>query len=115
MLAIEIPMPSPSLNRLQRMHWAQRSNLRDQYETLLRLASSPRHRCFRRELRKVRIERHAVRFLDHDNFVGGCKPLVDALTRARLIWDDSPDCVEVSYVQIKKAKGELSRTLITID
>ena len=113
-LVVEIPLPTLSLNKLQRMHWAERAKLRDQYEQLFRMASSPLHRCLRREFRAVKIERHAVRLMDHDNFVGGCKPLVDALVRTHLIWDDSPEYVEVNYVQVKKARREIARCIVTI-
>lgn len=114
MLTVEIPIPTPSLNRLHRMHWGQRSRLRDQYETLFRIATSPTHRALKGEHRSVRIERHAPRFLDHDNFVGGCKALVDAMQRARLIWDDSPDYLTVDYIQTK-APAKRSKTVVVIE
>ena len=36
---------------------------------------------------------------DIGNIIGGCKPLLDAMTRARLIVDDGPHYVEVHYFQ----------------
>lgn len=34
-----------------------------------------------------------------DNLVGGCKPLVDALVRCGLAWDDAPRWLDVAYRQ----------------
>lgn len=36
---------------------------------------------------------------DHDNFVGGLKPVLDAMVLERLITDDSDDHVDLKYVQ----------------
>lgn len=113
MLLIEIPMPTPSLNRLQRMHFHARKRLRDQYERICRARASSLHRARPGEHKCIRIERHAARELDHDNFVGGCKPLVDALNRAGLIWDDNPKHLRVEYRQVK-ATGKTARTLIVL-
>lgn len=58
------------------------------------------HRA-RRFKRAVRITRHSPRELDYDNLVAGCKALLDGLTLARAIVDDSPKWVAVEYVQTK--------------
>jgi len=61
----------------------------------------------------LRIVRKAPRLLDADNFAGGCKPLIDQVRYAGLIPDDSPDKVEIVFVQEKVKKGE-EGTLIEI-
>lgn len=99
MLRVEIPMPTPSLNVLVRMHYQAIKRLRDQYTTILRAAATSIHRAKPGQFRKVWIERRGKRLLDHDNLVGGCKPLVDALERSGLIWRDNPRFVEVKYSQ----------------
>lgn len=113
MLVIEIPLPTPSLNKLQRMHWAQRKRLRDQYERIIRSCRRSSDRVKRQQFRCVKIERHSARRLDHDNFVGGCKPLVDALVRAAVIWDDSPEYLEANYIQCK-ATAKTAKTVVTV-
>jgi len=99
MLRIEIPIPTPSLNTLLRMHPHAKKRLRDQYTTILRAAATSIHKAKPGQFRRVWIERRGKRLLDHDNFVGGCKLLVDALGRADLIWSDSPRYLTVKYTQ----------------
>jgi hypothetical protein len=113
MFVVEIPLPTLSLNKLQRMHWAQRKRLRDQYERIIRLVRRPCDRVKRYEFRCVKIERHGVRQLDHDNFVGGCKPLIDALKNVGLIWDDSPSYCRVKYTQ-HQIGTKRARTVVSI-
>jgi hypothetical protein len=49
--------------------------------------------------RKVVVTRVSKVLLDYGNLVGGCKDLLDVLTRLRLISDDSPEwCIE-QYAQ----------------
>ena len=113
MLKIEIPMPTPSLNRLQRMHFHARTRLRNQYEQVIRLQMNQLNAAKSHQFRRVTIQRYGARLLDHDNFVGGCKPLLDALTRAGLLWDDSPGYLRVTYAQVSGA-GKNYRTVLTI-
>jgi predicted ATPase with chaperone activity len=113
MLRIEIPMPTPSLNVLQRMHRQAIKRMRDQYTTIFRARSTAVTRVKPGQFRKVWIERRGKRLLDHDNLVGGCKPLVDALERAGLIWRDSPRFVRVEYSQIK-ASAKRACTLVVV-
>lgn len=58
------------------------------------------------EKRYVRIERHCVKRYDQDNFIGGCKGLVDALVALNLLKDDTPEWVEVEYVQTPGCKAK---------
>jgi hypothetical protein len=60
------------------------------------------------EKREISITRHSKRTLDFGNLVGGCKPLLDALKRAGLIVDDSPEWIKDGYTQeIGKPKTEV--------
>ena len=54
---------------------------------------------------KIKIISYRARKLDYDNLVLGCKGLVDAMIDENLIWDDSPDYVDVTYEQVT---GQLS-------
>ena len=53
----------------------------------------------------VRITRCAPRLLDADNFVGGCKPLIDQLRYHGLIADDDPASIELQFRQ-KAVRGK---------
>ena len=113
MLRIEFPMPTPSLNQLQRMHWHAKKSLRDRYTRLFRTYATIATRARPRQFRHVSIVRHGVRVLDFDNLVGGCKPLLDALERAELIYSDAPQYLRVEYSQ-HKSTAKRVRTVVTI-
>lgn len=58
----------------------------------------------------VRITRGGSRELDHGNFVGGCKALVDALVACGFLFDDATKYCEIEYVQEKTTrKTEFTR------
>ena len=58
------------------------------------------------------ITRHAVRLLDADNYAGGCKPLIDQLRYAKLIEDDDPETIEITFRQAKcKTKAQEMTTI----
>ncbi len=113
MLTIEFPLPTPSLNQWQRMHFHAKKRLRDRYTTLFRVYATQITKAKPREFKRVRIVRHGVRMLDHDNMVGGCKPLMDALERAELIYSDAPQYVAVSYEQ-QKASATRTKTVVSV-
>lgn len=64
----------------------------------------------------LRIDRHACRLLDADNFAGGCKALIDALRTAQLIPDDDPESLEVTFAQtrVRTRAEEGTRLTITV-
>ena len=113
MVRIEIPQPTPSLNVLLRMHHHAKKRLRDQYTTILRSHANAVSRAKPGQFRKVWIERRGVRLIDHDNLVGGAKPLLDALERSGLIWRDSPKFLRVEYSQTKTSAKRAS-TLVVV-
>jgi hypothetical protein len=62
----------------------------------------------KRTLTIIRYARHKQFLLDRGNFVGGCKPLLDAATRQGLILDDREDLVDDIYQQaIDAANGRV--------
>lgn len=114
MLVIEIPLPTYSLNRIKRMHPHAYRHLRDQYTILMRSHATSVTRARPKQFRRVTITRYGVRLLDTDNLVGGCKPLVDALERAGLIWDDSTKHVAIDYNQ-ECVPAKQVRTIVQIN
>ena len=96
---------TPSLNKYLRMHYRDTSKLRREYWLLVtcearRILGVQKHRpVAHRRIRIVRMQPFESRTLDHDNLVGGCKPLVDALVDAGLIAGDSPEWVTIEYAQ----------------
>ena len=110
MIKVRLPL-TPSLNQVRKMHWATYARLRDQYALLLRYHAH--QRLDGTEFRNVTIDRYGSRALDHDNLVGGAKPLLDALKKVGLIVDDSPAHVRVHYNQHKAARREC-RTVVTV-
>jgi hypothetical protein len=97
-----------------RMHHQAVKRLRDQYTTILRSHANAVSRAKPGQFRKVWIERRGVREIDHDNLVGGCKPLLDALERSGLIWRDSPRFLQVQYSQSKTTAKRASTLVVVI-
>lgn len=61
------------------------------------------------EVRKIVITRsfrHPKKELDYENFVDGCKYLVDALVRCGYLWGDRGDQLQREYHQRKLKKDE---------
>ena len=109
-LEIEIPETILSRNRLDTMHWSKRYRYSQKWEALIWRAFNckpPRARG------KVKLKITSLRpgILDHDNLVGGCKGIIDAMKRLGMLIDDTPSFVEVEYQQ-RKAKREEQRTKI---
>lgn len=63
---------------------------------------------------RLRITRFGCRLLDPDNLQGGVKPLVDCIKESGLIWDDSPDWLELDVRQQKVARKDEQRTEVEI-
>lgn len=63
------------------------------------LATGPRYGILTRHWAKRKRE------YDHDNWVGGCKPLVDTLVKAGLLVDDTPKMWRGYYRQEKSETG----------
>jgi len=117
-MTITIPSITPSLNQTLREHWATKSRRKEQQsreiavELLVNYTAAQRAAFTTPRRRKVKIHSQRKRKLDKDNLVGGSKTLVDALTKLRLIVDDSPEWVEIEYTQ---ATGKPYGTRIEIN
>lgn len=64
---------------------------------------------------RVVVQRSAPspRWLDHDNYLGGLKPLLDALTALELIRDDNPRAIELVATQEVATDG--ARTCVRLE
>jgi hypothetical protein len=53
---------------------------------------------------RVVIQLIKPRLYDHDNFVGGCKPIIDSLRKLGLIHNDSPHWLDLQVEQIQRSR-----------
>lgn len=112
---IKIPIEVISRNKLDRQHWSKKTKLRNMYQLLIRNQM---------KLNKIKkVEPGAVcnlvvigyrkRELDFDNFVGGCKQLIDACSQEQYIWDDDTKHLGIpTFIQRKCEKGVEPYTMI---
>ena len=87
------------------MHWAARHRLKKEYSLLvrnqMRLNKIPKadtgdvYQLSILTFRKYRIR-------DHDNLIGGCKQLLDALSSEAFIWDDDTKFIGKPITKIRK-------------
>ena len=116
MITLCIPEASPSLNEMKGKHWSFHHRLRKHWSMLILIARVQAQIPPSEPLDKlgVKIIREGRRLLDLDNLVGGTKVVTDSLREQRLIIDDSPEHVSLSYEQRKVPKSGYPRTLIEI-
>jgi hypothetical protein len=60
------------------------------------------------------ITRFSTKTLDVDNLAGGSKPLIDQIRYAKLIPDDNPESVNITFSQVKVRTQAEQRTEVTI-
>ena len=106
---IKIPMKVHSRNQIDKMHWSRKRKLRQDYQVFIRQQMS----YFRweeadtEEYFDVKIVVFRIRKIkDHDNLIGGCKQLIDALSHEGFIWDDSSEYIGVPSIKQVHLKGE---------
>ena len=106
---------TPSRNEIDKMHWGKRARVRGAYEAEILCAIGSRGRRLAKAdgWRKVVITRYSTGRLDHDNLVGGCKQLIDAMVNLGLLRGDTPDDVEIEYRQQRSKRGD-QRTTVEI-
>jgi len=116
MSKITLPIVTPSLNELLRMHWAEKTRLRKIYEAHLRgsiygigMEIVP---ALKGKKRKAIITSYRPRRIDTDNYIGGLKILIDAMRDVCLIYDDGVKHFELTADQ--KTDREKPRTEIYI-
>ncbi len=109
---IKLPIEIISRNQIDKYHWSKKAKLRDSYQLLVR------NQMTLNKIQKVDegqkcglvLIGYRKRSLDFDNFVGGCKQLIDALSREGFIWDDNMKYLGIpTFIQ---EKGEPSVTII---
>lgn len=118
-LSLAIPRVAPSLNTLLNWHWATRKKEKEiwikeiQYAMSQQPAFIPRKPLIKRC--KIAFTRYSVRQLDRDNLAGSFKVIGDALKRAGVIEDDSPEhVIELVANQGKVRRFKDQRTEIII-
>jgi len=60
------------------------------------------------------ITRYSTKTLDVDNLAGGSKPLIDQIRYSKLIRDDNPESVEITFSQVKVKTQAEQRTEVRI-
>lgn len=115
-VVIELPFAALSQNEWQRMHWGRQAKFKESVQLMIRMklaqkgvvpSAPPDHRM------RLTIRRYSSGRLDRGNFIGGCKPLLDALRDEWVIRDDNERWLEDRYEQLAAKKGE-GRTEIEI-
>lgn len=115
-LEIRIDLPAYSLNQIKTNPRSHQSNplyrrMRDAYTKALRQAGIPKAER-RRRIVFTRVYAGACRKFDHDNLVGGLKPLRDALRMVGAITNDTEACLEQHHKQIP---GDSNRIELLIE
>ena len=112
-MTIELPFATPSQNIYQRWHWGRQHKFRDDCVRILLwfLVGKPRQVDKRR---RVTVRRYSCGRLDRGNFVGGCKPLIDALVHIGALRDDTEQWLDDRYEQHNAPRGQ-QRTVIEIE
>jgi hypothetical protein len=112
-MKLTIQAVPPSLNKTQRMHWAKRKRLNDEWKLLVR-AEMPQIVLHPFVKMRCCITLAHSRAFDKDNAYGACKPVVDALTHWKLIFDDSLECLDLKIEQVKCSRSE-AHTVIELE
>ncbi len=106
-----------SRNIWDKKHWKKRMQERRQWESLLWSAAASRKVLKSLKTpdayKTITIHGYRNHVLDHDNFVGGCKYLLDAMVRLGWMPDDSSASCQVSYEQHVGKRVE-TRVLIVL-
>ena len=109
--------PTPSLNVVLNQHWSKKRKEKERWGWLMKEALMNRPQPIKESEfhTHVTVIRYGMRKLDYDNLVGGAKSvLVDNLIAMKLIEDDDPDSVEITYSQVTGTKAKPYRTEITL-
>lgn len=108
---------TPSLNKYLLWHWRRRHKYKTSLAWLVRARVGRQMPTKPYEKATITIERFSAGTLDHDNFAGGCKPLIDCLQAKAggigIIVDDTPERIKVHYKQTKCKPGR-GRTVVKV-
>ena len=111
-MKLTIPAVPPSPNRVLGKHWSTKAGEKNKWILLVRAMSTPLPMQFA-ERKKVDITLAHSRLYDEDNAYAAVKPVVDALKHWRLIWDDSPEWIDLIVWQ-EKCKRKDAHTIIEL-
>lgn len=129
MIEIEVPLLSPTNNKLLLMHWGKKRRLREQWLKFISASCLSQGIAIKPFLfARVEFLRISIRLPDYDNMVGGFKFILDCLTLPRahgglarnnyglgFLIDDSPEYCECHYKAIKCNRIGGQKTIIRID
>jgi hypothetical protein len=123
----EVTTPLPTLNKLLRMHWGTKKRLQDNLDNELEFISKTQlnggeippmflyHQYSREQPKKQKrvliISLWRKKLQDPDNLVGSVKPLVDAIKKAGLIYDDSPEWITL---KVKQTQGKPEKIFVEV-
>ena len=108
----------PSVNQLERMHWAVRRKMRTRFCRELAWAmieAQVKPPIREPDRMRVQIKVYRPRRFDPDNAMGGLKPLIDAMRDLGLLKNDSPKWIDLSleqYVDGKNPRTEIEMTAL---
>jgi hypothetical protein len=109
MWRIVIDELTPSQNKFKGMHHHAYRRLRERFCSWIMVGMAnggiPRA-SGKRTLRIVRYAKTKRYLLDRGNFIGGCKPLLDAAIAMGLIVDDTEDMLDDIYEQRVAERGQ---------
>lgn len=107
----DIPRSPNGPKGLLRMHWAARRRYFEYWQTMVRAQINNGHKPpLTRQA--VSISQMRRRALDPDNLVASCKPILDALTKWKLIKDDSAQWIDLHCTQ---TTGKERITIVNIE
>jgi len=107
-----IPRLTPTNNVLLRTHWRERKRLVEEWFWELKMATQALEipRPAFGESRRLALISRRCQLADEDNFRGGLKPLLDAMTAAELLFDDGPKFLRLQAAQVKVRRRAEERT-----
>ncbi len=98
---LEVYKKIPSGNQIIRNHWAVNHRNKQEWCLLVRNQMSLRKikKARKKDFYTLMIISYRKRKLDKDNLYTGCKSLIDACVEEGLIFDDSPDYIDLKVEQ----------------
>jgi len=115
-LFIRVNVPSPSPNQWVFKSWREYHKIKQNWLRLIYEASI-QHSQFGQPMAacSLEVQRQGIRELDHDNLVGGLKPLIDSMVKLGFLADDTSDVIQITnYHQVRVPKKTEQCTLIIL-
>jgi hypothetical protein len=82
------------------MHWAERSRYNKGWVNEI-LAANRGYMTPKECVCSVLITLKRKRFCDSDNAIASCKPVIDAMRKCGILYDDSPKWMELNVIQVR--------------